>query len=54
MSETYDQVLMVSILRSEVSEIVSEPCLEILAIALDTFHGAMIEESVLNSLVVKM
>jgi hypothetical protein len=40
----YDQVQTESMLRGEVSETLSEPFPEISTLALDAFHGAMIED----------
>jgi hypothetical protein len=44
-SETYDRVLTESTLQGEVSETISKPCPELSVIALEAFHGAMIEDS---------
>jgi len=41
----YDQVLTESMLLGEVSKTLSEPCPELLTIALDAFHGVMAEDS---------
>jgi hypothetical protein len=49
-SEIYDQVLTESILRGEVSEMLSEPCPEISTMALDAFRGAMAGDSSLSLL----